>query len=213
MDEKWEFVPISGEDFYQHEATKKDTNTLFDPQDFTFQDPNPKTPELFRTTEFDRHNLFDDVSLQTNSFPSGTQVSSPTENGPQQIRESFYQPTEQQQLNTVPIQRTSSVPSLSERQSYGYNNVNYGSPPTYYSTSPQYYNPNFTQYVPQSPPPSNQFSHRQENISHNINTHPHQQPRSHPNLNSNTQPQHATLQRRSSSPSESPDRRGRRGPI
>lgn len=189
MDEKWEFVPISGKDFYQGQPNhdKKESDSLFDPDGFTFQDPNPKTPDLFRTTEFDKHKQpFDESLHQNHNFPSIPQGSGENIREHIQHEQYYHQPNEH--TNASQVHRTSSAPKMMERQLNYVHNPNYDD---HYGTSPsrtppsQYYNPNFSSYIPQSPPMYSQTHiHHPESINPNQRHSPHL-PRHPPRSSSN----------------------------
>ena len=122
MEEKWEFVPVSGSDFTEQEPPRKKP-ALFKDAEFSFGDKPPNTPDLFRPTEFTSPTHFNPTPVQnpnlskrrrsklTTSLPQSTdmfhfsKLPSPT-------------PHTSNTSTPIPIQRTASVP-----QGISYENV------------------------------------------------------------------------------------------
>lgn len=105
MEEKWEFVTMSEEDFCK-KSERTEGESLFSAEEFTFQNIG-KTPDLFRTTEFDNQNATRPENQQNTVISPPHNLSSHSDNL------NIY---ENNQPRT--IQRTYSMPRSLERQVY-----------------------------------------------------------------------------------------------
>lgn len=191
MDEKWEFVPTSEDDFRKQKADRQSSRqeSLFSPDEFTFHDIG-KTPDLFRTTEFDKHSAdLDNSHFPPQSPTQNTEILSSPEHRSNMNDHQFNM--FQYDNNPKPVQRTSSMPRSIERQTYKhYNYSPMHTAPVHHTNYTNQINYSQTQFQPNSPTYSNYPSNRNEFIHNNSPPTPYfqQQVRYQPNFSQQQQP-------------------------